>query len=263
MDVFFLGNCQVNALRGICRDMFPRMKAQAATITPYWGKYDEAAIEQALDTAPLIVSQAIENRATRFNVDELRARAPGRVVFVPYIYVDGIAGLEIIGSKGRTVVKGAAEALAGQEGRKAAHVFDDLCRGRIDLRNAHRVQASLARLAEKEATCDIRISDYLAETWRRRPMLYGINHPTQHIVFEQFRRLCTHVGWAYDPATAADPVIWGKRALPSAQRAFMPSDVAALGLDYPADPHWYGQAYKLLMIALKPSAQEKREIAAD
>jgi len=36
MKVFFLGNCQVNAMRGLFREMFPTVKATFQTITPYW-----------------------------------------------------------------------------------------------------------------------------------------------------------------------------------------------------------------------------------
>lgn len=41
MKVFFLGNCQVNAMRGLCRDMFPDLKADFRTITRYWETFDE------------------------------------------------------------------------------------------------------------------------------------------------------------------------------------------------------------------------------
>ncbi len=100
MDVYFLGNCQVNALRGLCRDMFPRMKADFGSITPYWGIHDAAATEQAIERADIVISQAISNPAARFNVEEMKARAGNRVVFVPYVYVDGIAGWRSSDRKG-------------------------------------------------------------------------------------------------------------------------------------------------------------------
>ena len=72
MKVFFLGNCQVNAMRGLCREMFPSLKASFQTITPYWGQFDEDATRQELAEADLVVSQAIANPTTTFNVDDVR-----------------------------------------------------------------------------------------------------------------------------------------------------------------------------------------------
>ena len=252
MNVFFLGNCQVNAMRGLCRDMFPEIKASFQTITPYWGEYDEVGVRAALETADLIISQAIENPTTTFNVADVRASSRGEVVFIPYVYVDGLASLEIIASKGKSVVKGAELLARGQEGRRDLHVFNDYCRGAIDMQNLARIEMSLMKMAEKEAAnCDITISDYIRETYQDQLQLYGINHPAQPVLFEMFRRLCDRVGWAYDSAIAKDPVIWGKRALPSSQRALTPVDVEKLGLRYGPDPHWFGQAHKLVMLALK------------
>jgi Polysaccharide biosynthesis enzyme WcbI len=261
MKVFFLGNCQINAMRGLCRDMFPAIKASFQTITPYWGDFNEALVREELAGADLVVSQAIANPTTTFNVTDVRASTAGRVVFLPYIYVDGIASLEIIGSKGRSVIKGADQLLRGQDGRKPAQVFEDYARGLIDMENKARVTLSLARMAEKEAAdCDLTISDYIRDTYRHEPALFGINHPTQHIVFELFRRLCDKVDWKYDPAITRDPVVLGKRALPQAQRAFTPVDVDALSLRYGPDTHWYGQAFKLLALALK---NNQRQLAAE
>jgi hypothetical protein len=263
VDVYFLGNCQVNALRGLCRDMFPKMKADFGSITPYWGAHDPAVTEAAIGNADIVVSQAIHNPAARFNVDEMKARAGNRVIFVPYVYVDGLAGLEIIGSKGRSVIKGAPELLAGQEGRRSLHVFQDLCAGKIDLHNRHRLTASILRIAQKEAqTGGVRIADYLAGTWAEAPFLYGINHPTQRVVFEMFRRLCDVAGWRFDPRLARDPVVWGRRALPASNRAFTPADAAALGVAYPPDTHWYAAAHKLVEQAMKAAARDAAPVAA-
>lgn len=262
MKVFFLGNCQVNAMRGLCREMFPSLKASFQTITPYWGQFDEDATRQELAEADLVVSQAIANPTTTFNVDDVRSSAQGDVVFVPYVYIDGIASLEIIASKGKSVIRGAEQLLRGQEGRKPVKIFNDYCEGVIDMECEARVLGSIARIAEKEAAdCDITISDYLDKTWRKQPTLYGVNHPTQAVVFEMFRRLCEKVGWDYDEDHQNDPIAWGRRALPASQRGFTPNDAKTLGLEYDCDTHWYGNSYKLLQLALK--AQENAQRDAD
>lgn len=255
MNILFLGNCQVNALRGLSREMFPDRPVQFRTITPFWGKYDEDATRQELETADLVISQAIENPEAPFNIADVRASTRGEVVFVPYVYIDGIASLEIIGSKGKSVIKGAEPLLRGQEDRKAIHIFNDYCAGKIDMEQNARVESSLAKMREKEGVCDLTISDYLTEIWQSTPTLYGINHPTQHVIFEMHRRLCDHLNWRFDEDLAKDPISWGRRALPQSQRALSPIDKEVLGLTYDCDTHWYGQAHKLLQLALK--AQEK------
>ena len=125
-----------------------------------------------------------------------------------------------------------------------------------------RVLGSIERIAEKEdADCDIIISDYLAETWRKQPTPYGMNHPTQPVFFEMFRRLCDKVNWTYDPDHQNDPVAWGRRALPTSTRSFTPNDKASMNISYDCDTHWYGQGYKLWNLALK--AQEKAAAEAE
>ena len=181
---------------------------------------------------------------------------------MPYVYIDGIASLEIIASKGKSVIRGAEQLLRGQEGRKPVKIFNDYCEGVIDMECEARVLGSIARIAEKEAAdCDITISDYLDKTWRKQPTLYGMNHPTQAVVFEMFKRLCEKVGWDYDEDHQNDPIAWGRRALPASQRGFTPNDAKTLGLEYDCDTHWYGNSYKLLQLALK--AQENAQRDAD
>ena len=263
MKVFFLGNCQVNAMRGLCREMFPELKASFQTITLYWEKFDEDATRQELAEADLVVPQAIANPTTTFNVDDVRSSAQGDVVFVPYVYIDGIASLEIIASKGKTVIRGADLLLRGQEGRKPVKIFNDYCDGVIDMECEARVLGSIERIAEKEAAdCDIKIADYLAATWRKQPTLYGMNHPTQTVVFEMFKRLCEKVGWDYNEDHQNDPIAWGRRALPASQRGFTPNDAKTMGLEYECDTHWYGQSYKLLQLALKAQENAQREADA-
>lgn len=171
---------------------------------------------------------------------------------MPYVYIDGIASLEIIGSKGKEVIKGQEHIINAWDGRKPSKVFEDYCEGRIEMHGEARVLSSISKMAEKEqADCDIRLSDYIEETWRKQPTLYGINHPTQHVLFEAFRRLCSHVGWDYDPGHKDNPVAWGRRALPNSPRSLTPYDAKALELKYSCDTHWYGNAHKMIMQIVK------------
>ena len=250
-------------MRGLCREMFPAMKASFQTITPYWGTFDEDETRRQLAEADVVVSQAVANDTTTFNANDVRASATGDVIFVPYVYIDGIASPEIIASKGKTVIRGADLLLKGQEGRKPIHIFNDYCDGAIDMQCEQRVIGSIDRIREKEEVdCDLTISDYLTDTWRKQPTLYGINHPTQPVVFEMFRRLCVKTGWDYNPDHQNDPIAWGRRALPASTRSFTPHDAASMQIKYPCDTHWYGSGYKLLNLALKAQEREAAEAQA-
>ncbi len=263
MKVLYLGNCQVNAMRGISREMFPEEKSiYFQTITPFWGNFDEAKTRELLADADLVVSQAIAAPDTTFNVEDVRASTKADIVFVPYVYIDGLASLELIGSKGQSLIRGADQLLAGQEGRKPIHILQDLFANKIDMQCEQRVLSSLDKIKEKEdAHCTLTISDYLMDTWRNQPTLYGMNHPTQHVVFEMYRRVCDHIGWTFDAELQKDPIEWGRRALPQGVRVQTPHDVNALGLQYPGDTHWYGLGNKLVNMALV-AQQDAAEAAA-
>ena len=115
-----------------------------------------------------------------------------------------------------------------------------------------RVLSSIERIREKEVEeCDITILNYLFDTWRKQPTLYGLNHPTQPVVFEMFRRLCEKAAWDYNADHQNDPIAWGRRALPASQRSFTPNDAKVMGIEYPCATHWCGDWYKLLQLALK------------
>lgn len=252
-QILFLGNCQTNQMRRLTRDMFPNMASITFhTITPYWGDFDEVATRAAIDAAEIVVAQAVENPDAAFNADSLAGLAPGRLVRLPYVYIDGIASLEGLSSQGRPVVRGADQLLRGQEGVKPMQVFNAYCEGRIDMEGPERVEASFQRLEAKEARCcDITITDFLRDVWQAQPIVYGVNHPTQIVMFEVYRRLCDHLGWAFDRSILDDPVLYGRCALPLGQRSLTPFDADRLGLSYGHDSHWYGQAHRLVTKAIK------------
>lgn len=255
MSIVFLGRAQMNAMRAIWRDMFPKMPVKFRAISEDWGSFDEAATRRDLADADLVVAQAEDDAAAVFKSDTLIEATSGDVIFMPYVHLDGLASLEASGGAG---ILGAEQVLDGQDGRRQADIFDDLCRGRIDMQNQARVDASLARMRASEATvCDLGISDYIAETYRIKPSFFGADHPAQHILFELFRRLCSEMALDFDQSMLDDPVFHGRHALPITQRAFTPVDVDRLELDYGCDPNWYKQTQKLLTQVLKSREQSK------
>ncbi|WP_372887175.1 hypothetical protein [Shimia sp.] len=256
MSMVFLGKAQLNALRAISRDIFPEMPVRFRSISDDWGSFDEEATRSDLAEADLVVAQAITDPDAVFNTADLMATTTGDVIFLPYLHVDGLASLELDPAQGR--VLGAEQLLEGQAGRDQAEIFDDFCRGRIDMGNQARIEASLTRMGELEASvCDLAISGYIAETYHDKRSFFGVDHPAQHVLFELFRRLCAEMALEFDRGVFDDPVFHGRHAMPYGQRAFTPVDVGRLGLAYECDPHWHRQAQKLVTQVVRESQLEE------
>lgn len=253
MQVFFLGNCQTNALQAILKDV-TTIRPTFGSITEFWGDYDPASIDAGIDAADIVIAMAVTNPDHPYSAQKLRAQVGSKLVLTPYIYIDGIASLEKIASKGRAIIRGADELKSSEHWPHKAKMLDAFTRGRIDMRQQERLFASLARLGQAESDhCDIVISDYISETYSSRPLLYGINHPTQHVLFKLFERLAAHVDITPQADKLNDPITWAKRALPANARSLCPSDVATLGLAYEPDDHWYGHASQLIHLAVAKS----------
>lgn len=255
MKIYFLGNCQTNALQGILKDVTP-IRPAFGSITEFWGNHNLEDIERNLDAADVVVAMAVENPEHRYSADRLRARLGARLVLHPYVYVDGLASLEKISSKGQSVIRGAEHLQASDLWPDRIALIKSFTQGDIDMKQKERLSASLARISGAEDKfCDVGISDYLWETYTSRPSQYALNHPTQHVMFELFDRLMRHLDITPDPERRADPLIWAKRALPVNDRSLTPYDVSVHGLSYSADDHWYPRAIRLVQLAVIKSSE--------
>lgn len=254
MSLFFLGNCQSNALRGLVNDT-TTIKSSFSSITEYWGVYDETSIDQALDTADTVVAQAIPNGDHRYSAQRLRQRFGDNLILIPYVYVDGIASLEMISSKGKATLRGLDELKAHPDWPHQPKVHRAYASGQIDMQQSARVERSLQRMKEAEDQfCDIKIHDFIADNWKERPVVYAINHPTQIVLAEMFRQVCDKLSIKPDREKLDNPLTWAKRALPRAQRSVSIDDVSRLGLKYEPDSHWFSEAGKLIGWAVKKAA---------
>lgn len=254
MSLFFLGNCQANALRGLVNDT-TKTRSAFASITEYWGVYDESAIDHALDAADTVVAQAIGNSDHRYSAAKLRQRFGDRLLLVPYIYLDGIASLKLISSKGRATLRGLDELKAHPAWPNQPKLHRAYANGQIDMNLAARLERSFRTISEVEAQfCDIKIHDFLLENYREYPVLYAINHPTQIVLAEMLKQLCDKLDLSPSPGSLDDPLIWAKRALPRAQRSVSINDANELGLKYEPDSHWFSEAGKLIGWAIKKAS---------
>lgn len=253
MRLYFLGNCQTNALQAITKDV-TNIRPEFGSITEYWGPYNLEKTEEALQSAEAVIAMAVLNQDHPFSADKLRTRLGDRLILIPYIYVDGLASLEKISSKGTSIICGADELKRSELWPHKTKLLNAFIRGEIDMRVTERFSESLTRIADTEVKwCDVVISDYINETYRDKPLLYAINHPTQHVLFELWSRVAVALNIVPDQARFNDPITWAKRALGAADRSLTPYDVSAHGLNFRENDHWFGQAARLIHLAVEKS----------
>lgn len=57
-------------------------------------------------------------------------------------------------------------------------------------------ESSIAMLREREAACDVTISDFIEEKFAAEKLFYSMNHPSNHLLFEALSRMlrCSKTG---------------------------------------------------------------------
>lgn len=248
-EVLFLGNCQMNKFahfygthtpRG---DLRPRM---FRSITPHYGNYAESETVEDLKTADVAVVQLILSDYI-FNRDRvLEMRDGKRTIFTPYVYLPGFRRMEKIASKGELRIQGAdlLRAEASRVGiRRAVINYMD---GAVDGENVARFTASLDEMRRREATgADVRIADYIADTYKETIPCYAIHHPAAHVLVEMYNQIAAQAEFTpldFDALSQADI---GRATLPQGITALTPYCADALGLYYEHEPHWYATTSRL------------------
>lgn len=53
----------------------------------------------------------------------------------------------------------------------------------------------IANIEEREKKCDIRMLDYIVENWKKELLFFSKDHPNNHVLFEEARRLLAYLGF--------------------------------------------------------------------
>ena len=247
-DVFFLGNCQTSRFAQFYGSFTPHAQKSSMlfrSITPHFGEYHEDESKAHLEQAAIAVVQLVTTDYA-FNRDRVLAmRGDKPTIFVPYVYLPGFRRLEKLSSKGKPFIDGEDVLRAEMDrigsGPRAAVSF---MRGQVDGQNQTRLQAALAEMKRREGLgADIKIADYIADSYQDRMPCYAINHPAPHVLFEMYAQVAKLAGFAPLPDSIS-PYDLGRAVLPRGNGGLTPYCVDALGLNYAAETHWFSAINK-------------------
>ncbi len=255
--VTFLGNCQVNKLSLMTKLDNPNYKVRFHTITEFWGTFQPELAEKEVREADIVVCQLVLSPGYVFFHEKVRAMSRDRVVFTPYVYIDGFGALEVVSSKGVNRVQGMEHLVGPMAERPRGQVVQRFLQNEYDMKVGERFRRSVDEMRYRENQgADVKIADYIADTHRERPVAYAINHPLPHVLDHMYAQLTALLGAKRVPYEERGHFDSGRLHLPLANRAFTPWVVEELGLEYPHDTHWYSSSVKLAVMVFNRIRQQ-------
>jgi len=240
MNVHFLGSCQTNELLFLANNaIVERNKNSWSSAVEGYSVYNPVETEKALSSADIVVALAINNKNSPFYSGRLRDALGDRLILLPRIYLDGFASLEKSTSNRVPSVRGAEYLIQHSDWPDATKIKHAVMAGEIDMKQKERFDRSISNMKKREHDCcDITISDFIVDNYKEIPMTYAIIHPTQHVMFEVFRRVAKRLNFTINESIMSDQLTWHKRAMPHGMRTVTMHDVAALHLRYGPDTNW-------------------------
>jgi hypothetical protein len=204
MKILVLANCQQSPISSILRSSGLDVEKAVCPIHELTAT-DVRALEQQLECSDLLIAQhVVGDRYADLGVDtkSLRERH-SNVVVIPNIYFSGyhptfssltdfntlsaelreLIGLNALGPHMDVLP------LAAHDLQLSVQALLDLVRSTGRARNSDLADAALQGLAHREVSCDIRISDWIAEHCARSVLFYTFNHPHNTVLTELCKRL--------------------------------------------------------------------------
>lgn len=247
MNIVGIGNCQVSKLFCLFRRFNPQISTKYLTNTNKFGKFDQDAIEQALDSADVVVSQPIMNNNNPLYFEKIKEKCKNRIVFIPYIFIDGIFSLVLApkalapreisnGIPGFIYGGNVLDAMFTTDPSSPKDVIAAVIEGQLNFNNRERFDATVGELVRREKFCDIPISDFILDQLPHRLPMISHNHPAPEVLIELYLRLADKLGLS--PLGAVTPPILELVTLGEKPRVFSPYDVDSLNLSYSYDQQW-------------------------
>ncbi len=217
------------------------------SITPHYGNYIEDVAIKNLEEADIAIVQLVLSDFifSRENVMAIRGANP--TIFVPYVYLKGFRRIERYASKGVQRIDGSDIVL--DEVKRVGHreAVLNYMKGQVKGRNLERFTRSLEELRNRESRgADIKIADYISDTFRDRVPCQSINHPAPHVLFEMYNQIADIAGFTKIDAATLPPYEIGRSTLPQGHCALSPYCVEELGLNYGAETHWFATMNRLV-----------------
>lgn len=205
MRLAIIGNCQAEALRSILYEAHSPFEIVHLPEYHMMTPADVAPVIDLLDSADLVMAQRVspDFRIEAMRPSNLRERLGEKCILWPNIYFDGyFPGLRYVyGSDGHKLIGPVGDYhfeqilgcwLQGLEPKEAAEHLTSpdgwaWCLG-------DPAAASLERLQQREADCHVGISDYIAQNFASRKLMYAMNHPRNSVLLEMLDRMLVYAG---------------------------------------------------------------------
>lgn len=216
MKIVFYANCQFSGLQYLLDRHLSSVGVDAdfVHIENYTLIKDHGLIsEDILSSADVFIYQPIAAQHGEYSTDVTVAnniltglRTDCIKVAFPYIYNSGLwplvppADIDSViggfGQAGQYLNRDVIERYA-DDGVTLASVLREYNRGQIDFHYLRRFEESLAVLRRKEASCDVKVADYIEENVRERRLFLTQNHPTTCLFVHCTNQILPMMGHEY------------------------------------------------------------------
>jgi hypothetical protein len=212
-----------------------------------------------LNAADVVVFQPLSDAHGPLSETNVRASLNGSVTLIafPYIFNHGIAGfcraVQAISDNSYGRVFGEEAVLKRLEsGATAEELTEMYLAGELDLRVRQRFDRCMTKMAERERTAEIRLTDFILEHYRERRLLLMHNHPSTALYAEACAQLKDLTGLPIDVEglRSADDENLADHAYKTEICPVSQRDLDDLGCTYAPDPDWRETGPRLIrMIA--------------
>ena len=206
LHVAVIGNCQASPLARMLESVAPAVWVKRVVIVHLAKPEERTRVYSALEQSDVVLAQrVVDNYPLEFVRNaNLREAFGDKVVVWPNLYYRGYSPeLVYLRNAGRPLQGPLGDyhlSPIHEEWKKGRSLAESIATFRDVEYNAERFSTvpedSLRELVQREADCDVTISDYVArERWRQR-LFFTFNHPTKAALVELAKRVLDHTGWS-------------------------------------------------------------------
>jgi hypothetical protein len=174
LNVLFYGNCQTQTALTAVGISNPGVNFEYAGNSRRVERYDPEITEKLFDWCDYVVTQPVMNLDNPDHHATMSARFAGKIIFMPYVWVDGLYSL--VAAPGGKEKRGDSGFHGGNcviEHLQEAGLTDtlnDFQNGALNFRHQSRFDASMAELERREDFADVKVAPFIRERFRDEPM---------------------------------------------------------------------------------------------
>jgi|LGVF01.2.fsa_nt_gb hypothetical protein len=206
MKILYIGNCQSKPLNTISKMLCEKKGARFFSINHKLLLVNPSKAEEIINNCDLIISQPLSDRFDHYSTKSMKERFGERFIVIPNLFFQGyFPDLTYSGNEGQRNLSPIGDyhsALAiasfklGVTSDRAVRVYNnqDFWSDPI---TSNIPNESLKELKVREVECDIKVSDFVEEYYRSRPLFFTVNHPTSILFKCMVERIFDFLGVRY------------------------------------------------------------------